>query len=438
MKRYLLSHLSNHEVRTGLYASITSERAGTAQVLAHIAEFDERKLYLPEAYPSMRAYCLGALHFSEDAAYKRIQAARAARVFPVIFDAIEDGRLHLTAVVRLAPHLSPGTAAELLAAAAHKTTAEIELLLAERFPRPDTPACVRALEPQAATDQPAAASGELVLKPVPSNQSCSVACMEPLGSGSNVSPLSPGRFALELTMDAEMHDDLCYAQALLGHAIPSQDIVLVVRRGFKALIRELERSKLARVARSRPSARGARSGSRHIAARVRRAVWLRDGGQCTFVSESGRRCEARTRLEFHHVVEFARGGEATIEGIRLRCRAHNQYEAERAFGAEFMRGKRAAAAEARAVAKARTAAACAAATADEQDPERSVVPWLRSLGLNLEDARRAAARCEDIPNATLEERMRRALSAVKGQVRQVIALDLRSQRPVSTAVPAPI
>ena len=73
---------------------------------------------------------------------------------------------------------------------------------------------------------------------------------------------------------------------------------------------------------------------------MKRAVRQRDGGRCAFVSESGLRCEARSRLEFHHVREFARGGTATVEGIQLRCRAHNQFEAERTFGTEFMREKR--------------------------------------------------------------------------------------------------
>jgi hypothetical protein len=31
-------------------------------------------------------------------------------------------------------------------------------------------------------------------------------------------------------------------------------------------------------------------------------------------------------------IEAARGGTATIDGIELRCRAHNQYEAELDFG----------------------------------------------------------------------------------------------------------
>ena len=116
-------------------------------MLAFLAEFDERRLYLPAGYESMYAYCLGALHMSGDAALKRTQAARVAREFPAIFAAIEDGRLHLSAVVLLAPHLrkltevqTPGRCGELLEAAAHKTSEGIRQLLAAWFPREDQPA----------------------------------------------------------------------------------------------------------------------------------------------------------------------------------------------------------------------------------------------------------------------------------------------------------
>jgi hypothetical protein len=40
---------------------------------------DERGLYRPAAYPSMVAYCIGELRFTEEAARKRIHAARTAR-----------------------------------------------------------------------------------------------------------------------------------------------------------------------------------------------------------------------------------------------------------------------------------------------------------------------------------------------------------------------
>src|SRR6266849_10664898 len=98
MQRYSLSHLLDDALRHGLSAAVSCERAATAELLAHIAEFDARKLYLPAAYPSMFAYCVGELHLSEDAAYKRIQAARVARQFPAIFPAVADSRLHLSAV----------------------------------------------------------------------------------------------------------------------------------------------------------------------------------------------------------------------------------------------------------------------------------------------------------------------------------------------------
>src|SRR5438477_12387615 len=124
---------------------------------------------------------------------------------------------------------------------------------------------------------------------------------------------------------------------------------------------ELERRKFAALKKAaRPrKPRVALPGTRYVPASIRRAVWERDGGQCSFVSsETGRRCSERGRLEFDHRREFARGGEATVDGIRLLCRADNQHAAERTFGAGFMSAKREeAAAKARARQSARAAAA---------------------------------------------------------------------------------
>ena len=153
MPRYSLSQLADHVLLRDLAALVAQERTTTAALLAHLAEVDERKLYLPAAYPSMRSYCVGELHLSEEAAFKRIHAARTARRFPAIFVALADGGLHLSAVVMLAPHLSEGTADGLLAAAAHKSKAELEQLLAERFPRPDLPSRVQAMAPAAQEPQ---------------------------------------------------------------------------------------------------------------------------------------------------------------------------------------------------------------------------------------------------------------------------------------------
>jgi glycine/D-amino acid oxidase-like deaminating enzyme len=85
---------------------------------------------------------------SEAEAYLRITCARASRRFPVLLDMLADGRLHLSAIAKLAPHLTDEGADTLLARAVHKSKREIEELCAEVAPRPDVPARMRKL-PQA-------------------------------------------------------------------------------------------------------------------------------------------------------------------------------------------------------------------------------------------------------------------------------------------------
>src|SRR5690349_1088811 len=134
MRQYSLTHLSDAALLKDLVTLVAQDRATTASLLAHIAEVDARKLYLPAGYPSMHAYCVDELRLSEDAAFKRIRAGRAAREFPALFDAVATGDLNVTAVNLLAPHLTPANAPELIALAAGKRKPQVEALLAARFP----------------------------------------------------------------------------------------------------------------------------------------------------------------------------------------------------------------------------------------------------------------------------------------------------------------
>jgi hypothetical protein len=50
-----------------------------------------------------------------------------------------------------------------------------------------------------------------------------------------------------------------------------------------------------------------------------------------------------------------------------------------------------------------------------------VAPWLRQLGFRADEVRRATALCEAIPDASLEERVRLALSSLaRGGPRRTI------------------
>src|SRR5574341_272226 len=76
---YSLSHLSDSVLLRDSAALVAKDRATTAALLAHLAEIDTRKLYLPAGFPSLYAYCVEKLRMSEDVAYKWIQAARGTQ-----------------------------------------------------------------------------------------------------------------------------------------------------------------------------------------------------------------------------------------------------------------------------------------------------------------------------------------------------------------------
>jgi hypothetical protein len=146
-----------------------------------------------------------------------------------------------------------------------------------------------------------------------------------------VAPLAPERYRVQFTVDRETHEKLRRAQDLLRREIPNGDPGVIFDRALGLLLEDVARKKLAATSKPRPS-RGAAAHSRHVPAEVKRAVWLRDGGQCAFVGQRGRRCAERVYLEFHHVEAYARGGQATVANLSLRCRSHNVHEAELVFG----------------------------------------------------------------------------------------------------------
>ena len=155
---------------------------------------------------------------------------------------------------------------------------------------------------------------------------------------------------------------------------------------------------------------------------------------------SGAISPATRFLEFDHVDEVARGGVATVDKLRIRCRAHNHYTAEITFGKGFMDHKRRQARERAAEARARKRPAASTrspaperveerASANGVPPtshtestanghpgapapdDRDVTPWLRGLGVPAGEARRMAEICErTMPDASLEERLKRALA----------------------------
>jgi len=380
MKRVRVSRLSDEALTRRLEESIARGSRHTAWEVTLIAEFDRRRLFAPAGYASMYAYCVARLHLSGDAAYKRIQVARTARRHPAVLAALAEGRVHLTGLNLLAPHLkslAPEQVNELLAAATHRTKMQIELLVAERFPTPDVKAEVRAIPPTplqapgliAESTLECAEQTQLVANKdgelAPAQVGVPVVMVQ-RPEYARVAPLAPQRYGVQFTLDQTGRDLLEQVQDLLGHEVPRGDLAEVFVRALRAYAALLEKKKHAATEHPR-APRRRKPGSRRPSAHVKRAVRKRDKDQCTHVNDAGHRCEARSDLEYDHVIPFARGGEATVDNIRLRCRAHNQDAAEGTYGVEFMRHKREQARGARAAAGATAEVATGAAAPQLDD-----------------------------------------------------------------------
>jgi hypothetical protein len=165
-----LASLSNTALLDQLLRLVQREREATVTLIAHLAEVEKRKLYLAEGYGSMFQYCTRVLHLSEHATYLRLEAARVSLRFPATLAALENGDLNLTAIRLLSPYLTAENLRELLAAARHRTRADIEAFIARRFPRPDVPAVIRKLPVRPAVPvQPAGLEAPVVPAGLESN-----------------------------------------------------------------------------------------------------------------------------------------------------------------------------------------------------------------------------------------------------------------------------
>jgi hypothetical protein len=365
-----------------------ADRLLSAELIVHLGEVLERRLFLGLGFSSMFDYCRVGLGMSEAEAYLRIYAAKVGRRFPLVLERLGAGELHLTAIKLLGPHLTVENHVFLLDRVRGLSKRKIELLVAELAPKADVPARVTRLPVArssvasaptvcaelflAAVQAPVASASQVTGVPPLAAEATPLATLVPARTQALAptlapaplrsapaacsTPLGPGRFKVVATLEQSEHDALSQLQELLRHQNPNGDIARIIGRALKELCaREMKRRFAQGVSARRKPAADAQSPvveavdgvadgatskssmSRYIPRQVLREVYERDGGQCSFVSDDGRRCSAREFIEVHHhSVTFARGGAASVENLRLVCRAHNLFFAERDYGAGFM------------------------------------------------------------------------------------------------------
>jgi hypothetical protein len=295
---------------------------------------------------------------SEGEAYNRIEVARTARRFPSVLDMLADGRVHLTAVRLLAPHLTADNHADVLASARGKTKLEIQEIVARLAPDPTRPLratrSARLQRPRFPSPPPSRPLRWRLLAGVPPLISALRASSRspPLrrhrvlphvtgarsapsrraGACRERHPLSPERYKLQVTISGETLEKMRAGQ---GHAqaMPSRpgDDAAILSRAFDALLEKLAKQKFAATDKPRVAPGTKIAGQDVTAQTSARSGCVTSGVAATSV----RTAIAATSVvssEFHHTDPRALGGEASVDLIELRCRRHNDYEGRLYFG----------------------------------------------------------------------------------------------------------
>jgi hypothetical protein len=352
--------LSDHELLAHIDRLAGRARNAITELVAHLAVLLGRpSLYAAKGYGSMFDYCTQALKLSEDAACNRIETAKACRRFPVLLHHLDSGAMTLSSIRLLGRYLTHENQEAAIERAKGCTIDEVKVLIAQIAPKPDVPTSMRKLPKPASMPESGQATRTILTAgeseppaatpadPPLTTFAAAAPTASPKTKRAILEPTSPDRYRLQFTIDQETHDRLRRIQALLAREIPGGDPAAIFGRALKMLEAHVEKTKLAAVSRPRqqpqtppPSIRSATDNtsrtpaSRRIPNETRRTVWKRDGARCAFVAPEGRRCTQRRFLEFHHIQPYARQGPATVDNIALRCRRHNQHEAEMYFGTD--------------------------------------------------------------------------------------------------------
>ncbi len=372
-----VSALSDRELLRETRNLVRHERHLQGAVIDHLSEIEARGLYLERGFSSLFDYAVRELGYSDAAAARRIGAMRLCADQPDAREGLRDGSLTLSAAAELQWAFDrqrrrgsiSGTAAIAPAGTpAADSAPAVPLLPAE----PEPPLVLDAVGRQKLVEEAAGKSARQVRR--------MLADLDPelAPPADRVRPLGDGRYELKATIDAECQQGLEQLRGLLSHVDPRMTMGQLVGRVVQEALDRHDPSRPPRRARggsrpadakanaprtptpeqaqgssapaakhaarpadtvaapktnpdaghhaaSTPESQSCASG-RAISAGVRRQVWQRDGGRCSYVDpQTGRRCNSTHLIEIDHIVPHALGGGADPGNLRLLCGAHHRH-----------------------------------------------------------------------------------------------------------------
>jgi 5-methylcytosine-specific restriction endonuclease McrA len=315
-----LSNLKDMDLVARTKSLRDTEHASMTALLQHLIETERRRLDLDMGYSSLFDYCVNYLEYSASAAGRRIQAARCIRRFPVMLELLEKHELNLSTISQIEPILTEDNYESIIERVRGASHRDVEKIACEYRP------------PMKFRDR---------VRPV-----CVVAKAAPASNrDARGAAQVEKRMLVQFLAADELVEKFEKVKALLSAGksnLSFADIVEVLvneyleRHSPAARQERRENRKRAASPDSRRRECKDATQSRHIPDDVRDEVFVRDGGQCTFTSWDGTRCQCKKGLQIDHIRPFAAGGTHDLSNLRLLCGAHNRLAAEQALGKDVM------------------------------------------------------------------------------------------------------
>jgi len=353
----IISKYSNEKLHESLQAVSSKEHEATAEILMHLAEVQDRKLFRDRGFNNLFAYCTGSkLKYSEASAGRRTKAAKVIARHPELIELFLSKELNLCSLSLIESMLTDENKDEVIEAVRGKGRRIVELFVSGYKPK-------KAMKERI---KPVTVSKEQTSSPLFDSNSQVAENTHSTGGVNKTNELEEKRYELHFSVSQELMRKFEEAKVLLSNKYPRGALLeQIFDECLEAYLdknspkRRDERRVKRQKAKAQPKAADnpvshsmgpsskeapdvVENGivlsklkqSRHIPRAIQDKVKIRDRQRCTYVSEDGRRCDCSHDLEIHHEHAFAKGGRHEIGNLRLLCRAHNALLAEREFGSQ--------------------------------------------------------------------------------------------------------
>lgn len=314
-----IKKLSNNELIAHSKNLADQERALCVQILHHLMIIEDRRLYAQRGYGSLLEFAVKELKYSENAAYRRVQATRLMRGVPEVKEKIQSGTLSLTNAAQIQKFVraekkhnnklySNIEKINLIKKVENQSTRKCEMTLREISPLAVPKEKERVLSKEEIEIR-FVADSELMKK---------LEQIKQLSSHKNPNPSYQELFHLLA--------DKTLASLKKQKNIPPRAQTLRCDNNSKKNQTQI------RTKSSKPN-----GSKRYINVKLKEQIWQRDGGVCSYKDpNTGRKCNSKHQLEYEHIQPVALGGKTELNNMRLLCRPHNALMAVRNLGKEKM------------------------------------------------------------------------------------------------------